>query len=365
MYHVISHVVFHDEVEIYGPAHVLERFLKARKKETSFLSLPLDLSGSYILRRGGREIKSPVSVSSSLVKWGYDFLYILKYLLKYGVKRQDVVIAIDPLNACLFALLKPFIGFNLIYYTADYSDLRFSNPVFNAVYKYLDKLSLNLCDSNWCVSEGIVEKRTEQGYGKKAKFLPNTPILDDSPRKQDSKLKNELVYVGRMDENMSIWELLKAIKLLSAKISNIHLTLIGSGKNDEVKAFIKDSGLSKQIVFLGPKPNEEVIEVLKKSGIGIALYSGGNLWNVYGDSMKIREYQYFGLPIITTTIPSNSREITAFKCGTVFKPEEVTPEKIAESVLAIQKEYNKFTDNSYKLALIRMKDKMLGELLNI
>ena len=285
MYHVISHVVFHDEVEIYGPAHVLERFLKARKKETSFLSLPLDLSGSYILRRGGREIKSPVSVSSSLVKWGYDFLYILKYLLKYGVKRQDVVIAIDPLNACLFALLKPFIGFNLIYYTADYSDLRFSNPVFNAVYKYLDKLSLNLCDSNWCVSEGIVEKRTEQGYGKKAKFLP--------------------------------------------------------------------------------KPNEEVIEVLKKSGIGIALYSGGNLWNVYGDSMKIREYQYFGLPIITTTIPSNSREITAFKCGTVFKPEEVTPEKIAESVLAIQKEYNKFTDNSYKLALIRMKDKMLGELLNI
>lgn len=365
MYHVISHVVFHGEVEIYGPAHVLEKFLKTRKKETSFLSLPLDLSGSYILRREGVEDSVKSSIASLPLKWTYDFLYILKYLLKYGIKKQDTVIAIDPLNSCLFALIKPLIGFNLVYYTADFADQRFENPVFNLIYKLLDIISLNLCDSNWCVSEGIVEKRQEQGYGKKARFLPNTPILDDSPRKQDPKLKNELVYVGRMDENMSIWELLEAVKLLKSKIPGIHLTLVGSGKNEEVVTFIKKNSLSKQIDFLGPKPNNEVIDVLKKSGIGIALYSGGNLWNVYGDSMKIREYQYFGLPIITTTIPSNSREIKSFDCGFVFKPQEVKATKIVESVLAIQKGYNKFTENSYKLALLRMKDKMLVELLNI
>ncbi len=366
MFHLISHVVFQKNTEIYGPAHVLVRFLQQKQKPVNFVCLPLDLEGQfYIQDQQGKYVTSQ-NFSSLLQKYGYDLWYVLKYILNYRPSSGDTVIAVDPLNGLFFSLVKPLMGFRFIYYTADYSDNRFNNLLLDTVYKLFDWICLQVCDQNWCVSEAIVEKRKDQGYKAKAKFLPNTPILDDQPRLQKSTSQNKLIYVGRMEDNMKIWELIKAIPMILKQSPKTTLTLIGSGsQDDQIKTFIKKEKLSDCISFLGPLPNAKVIENLKEHGIGLALYSGGNTWNKYGDSMKIREYQYYGLPVMTTTIPSNSREITEYECGVVFSPEEVTSELIVTSIQKIQKGYNKFTKNTHKVALLRMKDKMFDDLLKL
>ena len=81
--------------------------------------------------------------------------------------------------------------------------------------------------------------------------------------------------------------------------------------------------------------------------------------------MKIREYQYFGLPVITTEIPSNSSEVLEYNCGVVLDESNFDNNDLVKAILAIQKSYDKYTKNTLKLAKNRDKDKILEGLLKI
>jgi glycosyltransferase involved in cell wall biosynthesis len=360
MYHLISHVVYQNGIDIYGPVHVLATYLKSKKQKVQQYFLPLELEGDYQIISARKKEVVPSKHTSMVVKFIYDVYAVFRYVLKYPPRKSDVMIAVDPLNCFPFACLRLFIPFRLIYYTADYADKRFSNPVLNLIYMFLDRVCLLACDQNWCVSQRIVEKRAEQGFAKKALFVPNTPVLPGKPTTQKSSKRNTLIYVGRMDKNMHLPLLLEATKKLKKKIPSLKLQLIGGGAmNSTIEAFIKKNKLQKSVTFHGPLPNAQVIKQIKQSGIGIALYSGGNHWNTYGDSMKIREYQYFGLPVITTTIPSNATEVTDNTCGHVFSPTKVTVDDIVRAVKDIHQHFSKYTKNTAQLARQRMKSKIL------
>ena len=138
MFHLISHVFYQNDLPIYGPINVLVTFLKRKKKKYTLVSLPLGLTGENAISGPILAESSPANYSHLVVKIINDLLYILRYCFKAQLKNKDTVIAVDPLNALIFSLFKPFIGYKLIYYTADYSDNRFGSKLLNFIYKKID-----------------------------------------------------------------------------------------------------------------------------------------------------------------------------------------------------------------------------------
>lgn len=366
MYHLISHVFHQNSVPIYGPVNVLEQFLTDKKQQFTVVTLPLELSGENIVRQESGEVREKTNSPHLVIKVLKDFAFIAKYIFNSNINRSDTVISADPLNTFLFALLKPFFDYRLIYYTADYSDNRFGSVVLNAVYAGFDRVCLYFCDENWCVSSRIVDKRSAQGYGEGAVFLPNTPIFDVKPHVSKHLDRNELVYVGRMDENMNILLVLRVFMQMRSTNNKLRLALIGGGSLDHpIHTLIDRYNLGSYLTHHGPLENAKVISILRKSGIGLALYSGGNSWNEYGDSMKIREYQYFGLPVITTTVPSNASEVLESKSGIVISNSELHDKSLMKAIKTIQNSYSLYCKNAVTLAVERNKTKILEGLLNL
>lgn len=366
MFHVISHIYNQNLFPIYGPFHVLVAFLNQNKKNMATVKLPLELEGEYAYEWQGVSYSNSTKVHTSILyKYVYDTFFLFTYVIKNPVKTGDTVIAIDPLNAFVFAFLRYIKNFTLVYYTVDYSENRFDNTLLNKVYALLDSFALSRCDQNWCVSQRIVEKRIADGTDeKKVAFVPNTPVLPFAPKTQDENHKHKLIYVGRIDNNMHLIQLLDAVKLLRKDTKNITLDLVGGGSlKAKILDYIAQHKLKACVTYHGPLKNEEVIELIQKSGIGIALYDGGNNWNRYGDSMKIREYQYVGLPVITTTIPSNSIEVVKTKCGFVLDEQQLTSQEIVKAVEKIHKDYARYSAQTLKLVKKRDKATILRRLL--
>lgn len=363
-YHLISHVVFQKKQPIYGPIHVLEKYLLRKNQKVSTVFLPLTFEGVYTIQEQDHTQKTEKIFSNLILKYVYEMFFVFSYLVKkVGVSKQ-VVVAVDPLNCFPSVIVKMLFGYHLIYYTADYTTQRFSSPILNWIYRTLDTICMKMCDENWCVSSRIVEFRTSHGYQSKAKFLPNTPLFDHPPQRQKVIHRHHLIYVGRMDDQMNLPVLLNTTIQLHRKNPQTTLTLIGGGSlENKIQSFIQKNSASSYIQYLGPLENSKVIQKIKQHGIGVALYSGGNDWNNFGDSMKIREYQYFGLPVVTTGVPSNSQEIEDFKSGIVLDQNKLTTKMVAETITTITENYSQFSKNTVKNAQARLKEDMLDKLL--
>ena len=366
-YHLISHVVFQKNQPIYGPIHVLEKYLRAKKHPVNTIFLPLTFEGEYQVLEGKNKTKTlKKNFSNYVLKYFFEIYFVFSYIVRKVETSGQVVIAVDPLNCFPAVLLKLLFGYRLIYYTADYTTQRFPSKIMNTIYFVLDQICLRACDENWCVSSRIVDLRIKQGYQNKAKFLPNTPIFDFLPVMQSDKKMHKLIYVGRMDAQMNLPMLLSSITKLHTKDSKFSLTLIGGGElESQILKYIKKQKASSFIKYLGPLPNEEVISQIQKHGAGIALYSGGNDWNNFGDSMKIREYQYFGLPVITTNVPSNCQEIEDFGSGIVIHQKNLSEKRLFFAIMTIKKNYVKFSKQTVKNAKARLKEHMLDKLIQV
>lgn len=366
MYYLISHVVYNNEVAIFGPIHVVAEYLKLKKKLFIQITAPLTFEGAYEFSAGKKKERSLANHSSTLFKYLADLRYICSKLFNRLPTEKDTVIAADPLCALPFVILRLFQDFKFIYYTVDYADRRFDNFLIEVIYRLLDRSALYMADQNWCVSTRIVEVRKNQGYGKKAVFVPNTNISRTRPTTQKNVFKTKLIYVGRMEKNMFVFETIAAYKRILSEKQQLTLTLIGGGNlSAEVTAHIKKNKLEKFVSYLGPLPNKVVQKQLAQHGIGLALYGDSKNWNRYGDSMKIREYQQFGLPVITTDVPSNAEEVERNTAGIVLPYTAVTPQTIAHSIREIQSNYTNYAKQATKLATANLKTKVLDRLLNL
>jgi len=162
-----------------------------------------------------------------------------------------------------------------------------------------------------------------------------------------------------MEENMYVPQILAACK--AARTCT--LTLIGGGSLDKtIVRYIKQHKLQRKIFYLGPQPNAIVQRQLRSQGIGLALYGTSYGWNTYGDSMKIREYQQYGLPVITSNVPSNADEIKEGKGGIVLD-NKISPATILDALVTIQQNYEMYTENTRKIALKYVKSEVLHRLL--
>lgn len=114
----------------------------------------------------------------------------------------------------------------------------------------------------------------------------NKPKLRNS---EDKKLK--ILCVAEIDENKNSSTLIKACKELYRRGYNVSLSLLGKIKNEKVYENAVSNGF---VMYLGVKPIEEVVEVMRKSDVFVMPSIHESFGLVYAEAMTQ------GIPVVYT-----------------------------------------------------------------
>lgn len=353
-------------IDTFGPAHSVYEYLKARGADVTIVkhsthggraSLVITPEGSY---DAGKRYDSHMLVKSLAEG------RINKKLLQ-SMPAGTVFIGVDPVNAISgIGLRRRGRIAKFIFLTADYADKRFGNPLLNFVYHFIDRRCVRNADEVWNVSTRIAAKRKAMGLADaKNKFLPNSPSLSGLEVKPYDGNRN-LVIVSNLAPALNLAPVLEAAKIAAAKHDGVKLVIVGSGDAEYFRKMARDMGAEKLVEFTGQKNHAEVMDILKRSFLGFALYTDASSWNRYGDSMKAREYLACGLPVIMNDVPSTADDIAGRECGMIVH--DISPAPIAEFISKCIEDklyYENLRRNALQTAADNDKDKILKDLLGI
>jgi Glycosyltransferase len=114
------------------------------------------------------------------------------------------------------------------------------------------------------------------------------------------------VYVGGLDETRGFEEMLCLISKLVERGMDIEAWMIGP-INEEKKQVADEIGVSESVEFIGQVPHEEIFSYLHEGDIGLALLDPERFEQDI--PLKLFEYMYSELPVVTTPIGASSKFI--------------------------------------------------------
>jgi glycosyltransferase involved in cell wall biosynthesis len=313
---VVSHGVMIDGQDNFGPAHNVVDFMVGAGIDVDFNVHPLEGSGSGVRR----SFRDGALVEQSRIRYGpLGRVREALYNVDVGARhRATALLLIDPLSCATVALPRRLLRRRgvIVYYTADYADRRFANRFLNWVYHGMDRLALRQADVVWNVSQRITEKRRTQGVDDKNNVhVPNSPAFDPGAiLPLEARDPESVVMVGALDRVLDERLLLDSLERLQENRPRFRATIIGTGKEESrFRLGIRQRGLDGNVVLTGYLPRPEALSIVRRSRVGLALYSGRAAWTAYCDSVKVREYLSLGVPVVTTPNHGIASEVAA--CG--------------------------------------------------
>lgn len=284
-------------------------------------------------------------------------------------KRNDVnlYIGIDPLNTLPGLVLK-LLGktSKTVFYTADYAKSRFDNRVLNTIYHLLDRLACQYSDEVWNVSSRIVDVRKKMRIPEnKLFFVPNSPFKNWGMR-SNTIVKNrfEMLVVTTLLDSIHFENLFKAISLVKVKFLKIHLNVVGVKRtNKKITELLSNLNIQDNITFIPFMEYDQLQLLIRKVGVGIALYSNTYPWTYYCDSMKARDYLAAGCPVLISNFVSTADDINNFRAGYSVDSNSYTEiTHVIEKTLTLSdKEYERMSNNALKLAKANDISKILNK----
>jgi len=295
---------------------------------------------TFSLEHGGAE-KVCVTLCNELVKRNYDIeLWIIKYSETALLRQLDCRVSVFRLNRehvrnCLFPLFKLFVQQKperiLIFhielailaivlkklfflktriYARSINTLSHAfkeNPVRNYLMLKVIKNILPYADKIIAQSNGmredliklfnIEENRISTIYNPAINILANkTSVIEETD------IENEFLFVGRLNPQKGLINLLKAFSLAYDKKSNIQLTLVGEGEEKEMlKKMVINLGLSSVVSFEGYQENTLTYFKRAKATVLTSFFEG--FPNVLVESIAL------GTPVIAFNCPSGPEDI--------------------------------------------------------
>jgi glycosyltransferase involved in cell wall biosynthesis len=371
---ISTHAVFLNDKDIYGPPHAVSFFLNRRKINHVFIKHRLEGDGlSRVEYYTDGKLNRTVERGHPK-RFPFSLQYLSEILLTtmivQEVGRCELFIGVDPLNVLAGNMMKRLSKVKrTVYFSADFALKRFDNPALNNIYLWLDDKGMSWSNETWSVSKRILNYRYKKGLSKdKNKLLPNAPFFDDIKRVNDESInKFDLVIVSAINKEISFNLLIDVLVKIVEKEEKAKLIIIGSGPGEEdLKAYIKEKNMDKNVVMLGALSHEEMFKVLVKCGVGIALYTSADPehFRYFSDPMKVRDYLASGLPVIVSGNSGIGEEIEERKAGFVVKLEEKDIfSKIYAKLLKNEKIYKEMRQNALSLAKEYDTDKLLNEYL--
>jgi len=112
---------------------------------------------------------------------------------------------------------------------------------------------------------------------------------------QPLKKEYDAVFIGRVEKEKGIFDLLQAWKIVAEKRPTVKLLVIGDGSElEHAKRFVEENNISKNVIFTGSIYSEEKYDLLKKSKVMVY-----PTFSREGFCLSILDALSCGLPVIT------------------------------------------------------------------
>lgn len=308
----------------------------------------------------------------SVLGWIGELITNTRYLSR--ISGRPILIAADPLNALVSLFTKKRFS-KTYFHCIDYSKKRFNNILLNCLYKLAISIVVRKNDVIGVVSSRIRQELIENFNCQPDKifYIPNSPTF----KEMDFTNNRGNVLICTSNEISETYQynfIIDLVHELKKDFEDILLYAFGTLNQKEYVLKIKDKihkySLEKNVIFTGFLSQDEMGEVLLKSKIGLCFYSGNILYNVpnygdsfYGDSLKMREYALYGIPIISNGKNATDDEMLNKKAGFVIKDLEDASDKI-EFLLKNKDIYKQYHNNCISWAREVDKNKILDNLKN-
>lgn len=352
---------------VYGAAHALKDYLnKKQTKQLLFIAHPINPVTNYSEQRvfkQGKEKKTELvrrnhalRILNYLLDSYYTFYWILSNRIKF-----DLFIGVDNLNCAAGLLLKKLGRVErVVYYSIDFSPIRFRNRLLNYIYHLLEKLCVQHADEVWNVSPRIAEGR-EEFLGLLADRHPQKVVPIGVWNKKVQKTpfskinKQQVLFVGHLLEKQGVQKVLDAIPLIVKDIKDFRFVIVGGGEYKmALKKKVKNLKIEKYVEFYGwIKSRSKLDSVMSLSACAVASYKpeDDRLYNFtyYADPTKIKDYLSAGLPVILTDVSYNARLLEKMRCGIIVDYNHRQIAKAVAALLLNKRRLKQYRQNALKL----------------
>lgn len=281
-----------------------------------------------------------------------DFFSILEWVILTR-KHYDLFIGLESINTLAGIFLRK-LGFisTVIYYVSDYSPIRYSSPLLNKIYLWLDRLCAKHADFIWDVSKTMMPARIKAGLSKSKAapviHVPNAIFPSQIRVVAASKLvPYSLAFAGTTGPENGLDLAIEALAIARKKIPQLTLHIVGGGRKEDdirITTLIEQLHLTKNIRNHGFINNlSKLSDVLSMFMVGLAPYRAiPNSVRWYADATKMRLYFANGLPVITTQVPPLGKEAKEKGCAVVVNDTKEGLAKAIIDILADEKRYQTY-----------------------
>lgn len=293
------------------------------------------------------------------------FFYYLKdaflnqILPLIGCSKFDLCISADCLNTfSLLPLRKTGLIKKLVYYSIDYSPVRFENSLMNSIYHFIERQSCYHADLIWDLSPRMMEGRAKNGINisrcatrlivPTGAALKRIGLLDINEIKRHS-----MVFLGHLIEKQGLQLVIQVLPEIKNEIPDVQLVIVGAGEYERALRDLSIRlGIENAVEFKGHIKNHEDVEgILCQCAIGLAPYiQDENSFTYYADPGKPKVYLGCGLPVVITRLPLIADEIEKEGAGIAIDYDAGQLKKALLSLLKDDAFYKQARENAIRLS---------------
>jgi glycosyltransferase involved in cell wall biosynthesis len=256
------------------------------------------------------------------------FIYLL---FKYKFSKDQIIFSLQdhPLPILISKIKK----INCIIRIANHPDgsLKFfNNPFIFFIKKNIKKIFYLFASGIVCNSEASAN--FFRNYYKKKKIVCiYNPLEKVNKIKKILIRKNQIISVGRLQNQKNFYGLIEAFYLAKKKLIDTKLLIIGSGsEKNRLKSLCKKYRISNNVTFLKYQNPEKFIRTSK-------IFILNSLWE--GLPNILMECQNYKIPIISSDCLSGPREILQNQKLGFLVPVN-NSKKLAKKIIYVFKNYN-------------------------
>lgn len=174
----------------------------------------------------------------------------------------------------------------------------------------------------------VTDRYTAAAFsGKPVSIVPNYPLLNPVERQKNRSGKRVLLYVGGLSDERGLAVMLKIAELLQDR--DIELQLMGPcpypGDEDRIRS-------APNVRYFGNKSLSAVYQRMALADLGLLLLQPVPAYTYAGENtLKLFEYMWASLPIVSSDFPNLQRIIGSAQCGICIDPRGA--EQAAKSIV--------------------------------
>lgn len=263
----------------------------------------------------------------------YNFNLILPFVLKSILKKERYDIVVEDINKIpfyspLFHNLPLLVVIPHLFATTVFKEINFAL----GLYIYFSEKPIPYVYRHrrfMVISESTKDDLVKRGIKKENIFVVKCGIDHELYKLGREKYSfPTITYIGRIKKYKSIQHLILAFRLVSKRLPDSKLFIIGEGDYlSHLKKLSKQLGLEEKIEFTGYVKQEEKVERLQRSHVAVcpSLKEGWGLTNVEANAC--------GTLVIASNVPGLKDSVVDGKTGLLFRYGDI--EDLAKKIVDV------------------------------